>query len=111
MSPDGRPPTRFGLFLGQVGMSWQQLVERFLLADELGFDHAWLVDHLMPTDPPHDRSTFEAWTALAALATLTTRIRLGVLVSSNTFRHPSLLVKRRHLATARRAVRRICPGR
>ena len=74
-------------------MSWQQLVERFLLADELGFDHAWLVDHLMPTDPPHDRSTFEAWTALAALATLTTRVRLGVLVSSNTFRHPSLLAK------------------
>ena len=35
----------------------------------------------------------EAWTLLAALAAVTARIRLGVLVSSNTFRHPSLLAK------------------
>lgn len=87
------PATRFGLFIGQVGISWPELVERFVLADELGFDHAWLVDHLVPTDPPYDRSIFEAWTSLAALASLTTRIHLGVLVSSNTFRHPSLLAK------------------
>ena len=88
-----RPKTRFGVFLGQVGLSWDELVERFQLADELGFDHAWLVDHLMPTDPPHERPCFEAWTSLAALAALTRRIELGVLVSSNTFRHPSLLAK------------------
>jgi len=93
MSGAARPNTRFGLFIGQVGMSWPDLVERFTLADGLGFDHAWLVDHLMPTDPPHDRSIFEAWTSLAALAALTQRVRLGVLVSSNTFRHPSLLAK------------------
>lgn len=93
MNATARPHTRFGLFIGQVGLSWNDLVERFVLADELGFDHAWLVDHLMPTDPPHDRSIFEAWTSLAALAALTRRIRIGVLVSSNTFRHPSLLAK------------------
>ena len=87
------PPTRCGLFMGQVGMSWDELAERFALADELGFDHAWLVDHLMPTDPPHDRGIFEAWTALAGIAALTHRIRLGVLVTSNTFRHPALLAK------------------
>jgi alkanesulfonate monooxygenase SsuD/methylene tetrahydromethanopterin reductase-like flavin-dependent oxidoreductase (luciferase family) len=87
------PPTRFGLFMGQVGLGWQELVERFTLADELGFDHAWLVDHLMPTDPPHDRDIFEAWTALAGLAASTRRIGLGVLVTSNTFRHPSVLAK------------------
>jgi alkanesulfonate monooxygenase SsuD/methylene tetrahydromethanopterin reductase-like flavin-dependent oxidoreductase (luciferase family) len=88
-----RPETRFGLFIGQVGLSWPELVERFVLADDLGFDHAWLVDHLMPTDPPLERSIFEAWTSLAALAAITKRVRLGVLVSSNTFRHPSLLAK------------------
>lgn len=93
MTLDARLPTRFGLFIGQVGMSWPELVERFSLADELGFDHAWLVDHLMPTDPPLDRPAFEAWTALAALAALTSRVRVGVLVTSNTFRHPSLLAK------------------
>ncbi len=87
------PAPRFGLFIGQVGMSWPELVERFALADELGFDHAWLVDHLMPTDPPYDRPMFEAWTSLAGIASLTQRIRIGVLVSSNTFRHPSVLAK------------------
>ena len=76
MSAAVRPHTRFGLFIGQVGLSWTELVERFVLADELGFDHAWLVDHLMPTDPPHDRSILEAWTSLAALAALTRRIRI-----------------------------------
>jgi alkanesulfonate monooxygenase SsuD/methylene tetrahydromethanopterin reductase-like flavin-dependent oxidoreductase (luciferase family) len=93
MTSAAAPAPRFGLFIGQVGMTWPELLERFVLADELGFDHAWLVDHLMPTDPPHDRPTFEAWTSLAALATLTRRISLGVLVSSNTFRHPSVLAK------------------
>lgn len=93
MSTGGRPPTRFGLFIGQVGLSWDELVERFRLADDLGFDHAWLVDHLMPTDPPLDRACFEAWTSLAGLAALTQRVQLGVLVSSNTFRHPALLAK------------------
>ena len=90
---DTRPHVRFGLFVGQTGMTWDELRERFELADELGFDHVWLVDHLMPTDPPHDRPMFEAWTSLAALAALTTRVRVGILVTSNTFRHPSVLAK------------------
>jgi probable F420-dependent oxidoreductase len=93
MSGTDRLATRYGLFIGQTGVTWSELVERTLLAEELGFDHVWLVDHLMPTDPPLDRSIFEAWTSLAALAALTRRIRIGVLVSSNTFRHPVLLAK------------------
>lgn len=93
MSSLGRPPTRFGLFIGQTDVAWSELVERTLLAEELGFDHVWLVDHLMPTEPPVDRPIFEAWTSLAALATLTNRIHIGILVSSNTFRHPAILAK------------------
>ena len=88
-----RPQVRFGLFVGQAGMTWSDLRERVEMADGLGFDHIWLVDHLMPTDPPHDRLMFEAWTSLAALAALTNRVRIGVLVTSNTFRHPSVLAK------------------
>ncbi len=88
-----RPQLRFGLFLGQAGKTWPQILDEFLLAEELGYDHAWLVDHLVPTDGPQDVAIHEAWTLLSALAARTSRIRLGVLVSNNLFRHPALLAK------------------
>ncbi len=84
---------RFGLFLSQANKDWSRVLEEFLLAEELGYDHAWLVDHFVNTDGPPDDACMEAWSLLAALAVATSRIRLGVLVSSNTFRHPSLLLK------------------
>ena len=84
---------RFGLFMSQANKPWSQVRDEFQAADELGFDTAWLVDHLVDTDGPPDHPCLEAWTLLAALAASTSRIRLGVLVSSNTFRHPSLLLK------------------
>jgi alkanesulfonate monooxygenase SsuD/methylene tetrahydromethanopterin reductase-like flavin-dependent oxidoreductase (luciferase family) len=84
---------RFGLFMSQANKPWTQVRDEFQAADELGFDTAWLVDHLVDTDGPPEHPCLEAWTLLAALATATTRIRLGVLVTSNTFRHPSVLLK------------------
>ena len=87
------PALRFGLFLSQAGKTWPQVLDEFTMAEELGFDHAWLVDHLVDTDGTPDDGCHEAWTLLAAIAARTTRIRLGVLVSSNTFRHPAILLK------------------
>lgn len=84
---------RFGLFLSQANKTWQHVLDEFTMAEQLGFDHAWLVDHLLDTDGPPDNGCHEGWTLLAAIAARTSRIRLGVLVSSNTFRHPSLLLK------------------
>ncbi len=55
------------------------------------FDHLWLADGLVGRDP--DGPRLEAWTALAALAQATSRIRLGVMVSANARRHPALLAK------------------
>ena len=73
-------------------LSWPKTVERWRLFEELGFDSVWDCDHYTqpsrPTGP-----YFEAWTLLSALAGLTSRIRFGVLVSCNTFRHPYLLAK------------------
>jgi alkanesulfonate monooxygenase SsuD/methylene tetrahydromethanopterin reductase-like flavin-dependent oxidoreductase (luciferase family) len=68
------------------------LVARWREYEALGFDSLWLPDHFVPTFRP-DLPLFEAWTLLAALATATTRVRVGVLVSCNTFRHPALLAK------------------
>ena len=84
---------RFGLFLSQANRSWPEVLDSFLIAEELGFDHAWLVDHLLDTDGPPSHPCHEAWTLLAAIAARTSRIRIGVLVTSNTFRHPAILAK------------------
>jgi F420-dependent oxidoreductase-like protein len=82
---------RFGLCV-DPNLSWSSMVARFQRAEELGFDSVWDCDHYQqpsrPTGP-----YFEGWTLLAGLAAVTKTIRLGNLVSCNTFRHPALLAK------------------
>jgi alkanesulfonate monooxygenase SsuD/methylene tetrahydromethanopterin reductase-like flavin-dependent oxidoreductase (luciferase family) len=81
-----------GLFLPQLRMSFDQIEERVLLAEELGFHSVWFMDHLAPpAGPEHD--CFEGWTVAAALARQTERIHLGHLVLCDAFRHPALLAK------------------
>ena len=82
---------RFGLCV-DPNLSWPAMVAKFQRAEELGFDSVWDCDHYQqpsrPTGP-----YFEGWTLLAGLAAVTKTIRLGNLVSCNTFRHPALLAK------------------
>ena len=82
---------RFGLDVAQQRMSWDDVVQRVQLAEELGFDGAWGFDHFQPMYGEGAGETFEGMTTLAALATATTRIRLGLLVTGVTYRHPSVL--------------------
>ena len=86
-----RAPT-FGIYLPQVGFSFAEILERARLCEELGFDALWLMDHLYPPEMP-DVPSFEAWTLATALLARTTRLRVGHLVLSATFRHPALLAK------------------
>jgi F420-dependent oxidoreductase-like protein len=82
---------RFGICTDQ-NMPWSTTVQRWKLYEEMGFDSAWDCDHYVQPSRP-DGPYFEGWTLLAGLAAMTSRIRIGVLVSSNTFRHPALLAK------------------
>lgn len=82
---------RFGICTDQ-NMTWEKTVERWQLFEQLGFESAWLCDHLVQPSHP-EGPYFEAWTLLAGLAARTEKIRLGVLVTSNTFRYPSVLAK------------------
>ena len=62
-------------------------------ADELGFASAWLVDHFHTIPHPSQEVTFECWESTAALARDTRTIRIGQMVTCNTYRHPALLAK------------------
>jgi len=81
---------RFGIVTGNH-RPFDRLLEEWRLLEALGFDSAWVVDHLMLLD--ESLPQYEAWTLLSALAMGTQRIRLGVMVSGNTYRNPALLLK------------------
>jgi F420-dependent oxidoreductase-like protein len=62
-------------------------------AEETGWDGLFYADHFMPDAPDTSPPWPEAWTTLAGLAATVPRIRIGTLVTGNTYRHPAVLAK------------------
>jgi F420-dependent oxidoreductase-like protein len=101
-----RPPgqrLRFGVFVPQgwkleySGWSgpdaWARSVELARLAEQLGYDHIWVYDHVETVPRREPTHCFEAYTMLAALSQVTTTIRLGELVTCASYRNAGLLAK------------------
>lgn len=84
--------TEFGAYFPQLNFSFQEIRDRVLLADKLGYSSVWFYDHMYPPGFPK-LAGFEGWTLISALAAMTDSIRLGHLVLCNGFRPPALLAK------------------
>jgi F420-dependent oxidoreductase-like protein len=86
---------KFGAVLNEVSSmsitpDYSQLCALCQQCEQLGFDSAWVMDHL--TWGPK-AAVFECWTTLTALACDTTRIRLGPFFLCNSYRNPALVAK------------------
>jgi alkanesulfonate monooxygenase SsuD/methylene tetrahydromethanopterin reductase-like flavin-dependent oxidoreductase (luciferase family) len=84
---------RFGAAFWLNRPSWPELRDAVLAAEAAGWSSAWLDDHLLCDEGDDLDPRLEGWTALAALAPLTSRLRLGHLVSAVTFRNLGVIAK------------------
>jgi F420-dependent oxidoreductase-like protein len=82
---------RFGIKTAPQHTTYEAMLAVWKEADATPvFEHAWLFDHFAPIFSDLDGPCFEGWTLLSAFAAQTTRLRVGLMVAGNTYRHPAV---------------------
>jgi F420-dependent oxidoreductase-like protein len=86
--------TRFGIQIEpQFGFTFREVADLAQQAERLGFTALWASDHLLWDEQSERRNCFDVWALMPALAAVTTKLRLGTLVSCNAYRWPPVLAK------------------
>ena len=84
---------RFGLQLWSQSTDWPTFRDAALSAEANGWDSIWTWDHLLAIQGPWEQPIFEGWGLLHAVAAITSRVRIGLMVGANTFRNPGVTTK------------------
>ncbi len=84
---------RFGAQLWSQQTAWPAFRDAALAAEQNGWDSVWTWDHLLAIFGPWEQPILEGWTTLSAVAAVTSRVRLGLMVGANTFRKPGITAK------------------
>jgi len=91
--PDPAAPLKLGANLWNQYTDWPTFRDGMRRADRLGYDSLWTWDHVYPIVGSPDGPILEACTAMSAVAAVTERASIGLLVGANTFRNPALAAK------------------
>jgi len=91
---------RFGCYIYQEGLEYEDIKRIVIECERLGFDSVWLKDNFIPWLQAYisgwnineKQTMLECWTTLSSLAAITKRIRLGAILV-NLYRNPSILAK------------------
>ena len=78
---------------GQEDVTWEDWQAIAGACEKHGVTTLFRSDHYLSVDDRRERGSLDAWLTIAALGAVTTKLRLGTMVSPATFRHPAVLAK------------------